>query len=171
MTKLKIATGTDNPILREKAKAVKKIDKTTLKLISNMEQTMEEDNGCGLAAPQVGVSQRIIMVMLNQQTDQEMNLAMINPEIVFHSEETEVDTEGCLSVPKVFDLVRRFRDVIVKFKDKKGREQMLKLSELNARVVQHEIDHLDGILFIDKLEKDEASPIGSLEKQERHLNI
>ena len=170
MTRLKIETGNENPVLREKAKAVKKIDKQTLKLISNMEQTMEEDNGCGLAAPQVGVSERIIIVKLNQSTDQEVNLAMVNPEIVFHSEETEVDTEGCLSVPKVFDLVRRWRDVIVKFKDKKGREQMLKLSELNARVVQHEIDHLDGVLFTDKLEK-EDNPIAMMEKRERHLNI
>jgi peptide deformylase len=168
---MKIETGTDNPILREKAKAVRKIDKATLKLIQNMEETMEKDNGCGLAAPQVGVGQRIIVVKLNQQTDQEVNLAMVNPEIVFHSEETEVDTEGCLSVPKVFDLVRRWRDVIVKFQDKKGREQMLKLSELNARVVQHEIDHLDGVLFTDKVEQTAPSPIAMLEKQERHLNL
>ncbi len=171
MTRMKIETGTDNPILREKAKAVRKIDKATLKLIQNMEETMEKDNGCGLAAPQVGVGQRIIVVKLNQQTDQEVNLAMVNPEIVFHSEETEVDTEGCLSVPKVFDLVRRWRDVIVKFQDKKGREQMLKLSELNARVVQHEIDHLDGVLFTDKVEQTAPSPIAMLEKQERHLNL
>ena len=171
MGKLKIETGTDNPILRQKAKIVRKIDKQILKLIQNMEQTMEQDNGCGLAAPQVGVGERVIIVKLNQQTDQEVNLAMINPEIVFHSEETEVDTEGCLSVPKVFDLVRRYRDLIVKFQDKKGREQMLKLSELNARVIQHEIDHLDGILFTDKLEKEQSSPIVMLEKQERHLNL
>ena len=171
MTRMKIETGTDNLILREKAKAVRKIDKATLKLIQNMEETMEKDNGCGLAAPQVGVGQRIIVVKLNQQTDQEVNLAMVNPEIVFHSEETEVDTEGCLSVPKVFDLVRRWRDVIVKFQDKKGREQMLKLSELNARVVQHEIDHLDGVLFTDKVEQTAPSPIAMLEKQERHLNL
>lgn len=171
MSRLQIETGTDNPILREKAKAVRKIDRATLKLIQNMEETMEKDNGCGLAAPQVGISQRIIIVKLNQQTDQEVNLAMVNPEIVFHSAETEVDTEGCLSVPKVFDLVRRWRDVIVKFEDKKGRQQMLKLSELNARVVQHEIDHLEGVLFTDKLEKEAPSPIAMLEKQERHLNL
>jgi len=171
MTRLKIETGTENPVLRKVAAPVKKVDKALLKLIQNMEQTMEDGKGCGLAAPQVNVSQRIIIVKLNQQTDQEIDLAMINPEIVFHSEETEVDTEGCLSVPKVFDLVRRYRDIIVKFKDKKGREQMLKLSELNARVVQHEVDHLDGILFVDKLEKESPSPIAMLDRQERHLNL
>lgn len=157
MSKLKVETGTANQILRQISQPVKKIDKNISKLIQNMEQTMFEDNGCGLAAPQVGVHQRIIVVLLNQQTDQEIVLPMINPEIVFHSKETNLDTEGCLSVPGVFDVVKRWDEIVIKFLDKKGREQMLKLNDLNARVVQHEIDHLDGILFVDKLvEKAEA---------------
>ncbi len=171
MSRLKIETGTDNRVLRKTAKPVKKIDRVILKLVQDMEQTMEEGNGCGLAAPQVGESRRIIIVKLNQQTDQEVNLPMIDPEIVFHSEETEVDTEGCLSIPKVFEPVRRYRDIIVKFLDKKGKSQMLKLSELNARVVQHEIDHLDGVLFVDKIEKRENNVLEQMEKRERHLNI
>lgn len=171
MAKLKIETGTENEVLREVSKPVKKVDKTVQTLIVDMEKTMEKNNGCGLAAPQVGVHSRVILVKLNQQTDQEVNIAMVNPEIVFHSEDTEVDTEGCLSVPDVFDQVRRFRDVIVKFLDKKGREQMLKLSELNARVVQHEVDHLDGVLFVDKIEKGSESVLTMMDKRERHLNI
>ncbi len=171
MSTLKIETGTDNQVLREVAKPVRTIDRETVKLIKDMEETMIKGNGCGLAAPQVGVLKRIIIVMLNQQTDQETILAMVNPEIVFHSEDTEVDTEGCLSVPKVFDQVRRYRDIIVKFQDKKGKSQMLKLSELNARVVQHEVDHLDGILFVDKIEHEPDSVLVQMEKRERHLNI
>jgi peptide deformylase len=171
MSRLKIETGKDNKVLREVAKPVRTIDRETVKLIQNMEETMEKGDGCGLAAPQVGVSKRVIIVKLNQQTPQEVNIAMVNPEIVFHSEETEVDTEGCLSVPKVFDLVRRYRDVIVKFLDKKGKSQMLKLSELNARVVQHEVDHLNGILFVDKIEHEPSNVLTDLEKRERHMNI
>jgi peptide deformylase len=171
MAKLKILTGTDNKVLREVSKPVRQIDRATQKLITEMEKTMENHDGCGLAAPQVGVHKRIAIVKLNQQTDQEVNIAMVNPEVVFHSEDTEIDTEGCLSVPDVYDQVRRFKDIIVKFLDKKGKEQMLKLTELNARVVQHEVDHLDGILFVDKLEKGEESLLTVMEKQERHLNL
>lgn len=170
MAKLKIETGVENEVLREESSPVRKVDKAVQKLITDMEKTMEANEGCGLAAPQVGVHQRVIIVKLNQQTEQELNIAMVNPEIVFHSEDTELDTEGCLSVPGVYDQVRRYRDIIVKFLDKKGKEQMLKLSELNARVIQHEVDHLDGVLFVDKLEKDE-SIIAMMEKQERHLNL
>lgn len=151
MSRLKIETGTSNAVLREKSKPVKKVDKDILKLLQNMEETMHTDGGCGLAAPQVGVHKRVIIVMLNQSTDQELVLGMVNPEIVFHSEATYYDTEGCLSVPGVFDEVERYEDIVVKFLDKKGREQMLKLADLNARVVQHEIDHLDGVLFVDKI--------------------
>lgn len=150
MAKLKVETGKENKVLREKSKVVKTIDRALLKIIKDMEETMEAESGCGLAAPQIGRNIRLIVVKLNQSTEQEVNLAMINPEIIFRSEETYIDTEGCLSLPEYFDEVERAMDIIVKFKDTKSREKTLKLSELNARVIQHEIDHLDGILFADK---------------------
>lgn len=132
---------------------------------------MGAGNGCGLAAPQVDVLKRVIVILLNQQTDQEVILPMINPEIVFHSELTKIDTEGCLSVPDYFDEVERYAEIVVKFLDKKGREQMLKLTDLNARVVQHEIDHLDGILFVDKIVEDAEFKLKKLRSKEKGLLI
>lgn len=168
---LKVETGTENQKLRQISAPVRKIDKEMQKLIKDMEMTMEKGSGCGLAAPQVGVLKRLIVVLLNQQTDQEVVLPMMNPEIVFHSETTEVDTEGCLSVPGFFDEVERFSDIVVKFLDKKGREQMLKLSDLNARVVQHEIDHLDGVLFVDKIVVNAEMKLKRLRSKENGLLI
>lgn len=171
MAVLKVETGTDNLILREKSQPVRKIDRHIQKLVKDMEVTMEHDNGCGLAAPQIGQHLRIIMVKLNQLTDQELNIAMINPEIIFFSKEKYIDEEGCLSVPGYFDEVERAMDIIVKFKDLKNREQMLKLSDLNARVVQHEIDHLDGILFTDKIVEGVPAELIQPNKKERHLKL
>jgi peptide deformylase len=153
MSKLKIQTGVDNAILREISKPIKKIDKAVLKLISDMKETMVASVGVGLAAPQVGKNIRLILVILNVETDQQRMIPMINPEIIFQSVETCFGEEGCLSVPKVFQQVRRFQEIKVKFLSAENYEQMLKLSDYNARVVQHEIDHLDGILFVDRIEK------------------
>lgn len=171
MAVLKVETGTENAILRQKSIAVRKIDRNIQKLIKDLETTMDVDNGCGLAAPQVGQHLRIIMVKLNQLTDQELNIAMINPEITYWSEETYVDEEGCLSVPDYFDEVERAMDIIVKFQNVKGRELMLKMSDLNARVVQHEIDHLDGILFTDKIVGGVPAGLVRGGKKERHLKL
>jgi peptide deformylase len=171
MSRLKVETGTDNPILRKKAKPVRKIDRQLLKLLKDMEETMEVENGCGLAAPQIGQDIRVIMVKLNQSTDQELNIPMINPEIIFHSEETYIDSEGCLSLPKYFDDVERSMDIIVKYQNEKGKEQMLKLTELNARVVQHEVDHLEGILFSDKTVDGVPEKLLAPNKNERQLNL
>lgn len=171
MALLKVETGTDNQKLRQISQPVRKVDKNILKLIKNMEATMEKESGCGLAAPQVGELLRVVIVMLNQQTDQEVIIPMINPEIVFHSEEMEVGEEGCLSVPDYFDEVKRYKDIVVKYQDAKGREQMLKLSDLNARVVQHEIDHLNGILFVDKLVKEAELKLAMIQNKEKHLKL
>jgi peptide deformylase len=171
MAILKIETGTQNEALRQISVPVRKVDKETVKLIQNMTVTMDENSGCGLAAPQVGVLKRVIVVLLNQQTDQEVVLAMINPEIIFQSKQTYIDTEGCLSVPGYFDEVSRYENIIVKFWDKKGREQTLKLADLNARVVQHEIDHLNGVLFVDKVVAKAEEKLGELRKKEKGLLI
>lgn len=171
MAVLKVETGTENAVLRQASKPVRKIDRNIQKLIKDMETTMEVDNGCGLAAPQVGQHVRVIMVKLNQMTDQEVNIAMINPEITYFSEEKYIDEEGCLSVPDYFDEVERAVDIIVKFQDIKSRQQMLKMSDLNARVVQHEIDHLDGILFTDKIVGGVPAELVKGGKKERHLKL
>ncbi|MGL5830586.1 MAG: peptide deformylase [Candidatus Altimarinota bacterium] len=171
MALLKVETGTDNQKLRQISQPVRKVDKNILKLIKNMEATMEKESGCGLAAPQVGELLRVVIVMLNQQTPQEVVIPMINPEIISHSEKMEIGEEGCLSVPDYFDDVKRFKDIVVKYQDAKGREQKLKLSDLNARVVQHEIDHLNGILFVDKLVKEAELKLAVIRNKEDHLKL
>jgi len=171
MAKLKIETGTDNEILRQVAKPVKKVDKTILKLIQDMKETMDKSNGVGLAAPQVGQSIRVIVTKFNHDTKQEINVGMVNPQIVFRSETTEIGEEGCLSVPGQYDNVLRSKEIIVKFLDEKGREMMLKLQDLSARIVQHEIDHLDGILFIDKIVEEAEFEFGKRQESEEDLLI
>ena len=135
-------TGED--ILRAKAKEVKKITKETLKLLDRMDITMHENAGVGLAAPQVGVSRRIVIVDAGDEL-----VEMINPEIIDHDGE-EKDVEGCLSVPYMYGEVVRYACVTVKFTNRKGKSVVLEATGLKARAMQHEIDHLDGILFTDK---------------------
>ncbi|MFZ2256075.1 MAG: peptide deformylase [Patescibacteria group bacterium] len=113
-----------------------------------------DNGGVGLAAPQVGVNKRLIVVSLMKDYDDEgyRTIAMINPEIIEHSGETCVDVEGCLSVPGESGDVIRYTWVKVTFLDPEGRKYAMKLENLAARIVQHEIDHLNGVLFTDKVE-------------------
>jgi len=148
---LKIETGENNEILRKKAEQVGVIDKKILKLIKDMEKSMKDEKGVGLAAPQVGVSKRVIIILF----DGKMAIPMINPEITSHSDKTEYGEEGCLSLPGKWGQVERYREILVQFKDWKGEKRALKLEGFNARIVQHEIDHLDGILFTDYLEAED----------------
>lgn len=145
---LKIETGQDNEILRKKSEEVKKIDKKTIKFIKEMIESMNEAKGVGLAAPQVGKNIRIIVVLLNGKN----MIPMINPVISSHSDETEFGEEGCLSLPDVWGQVKRYRGITVRYSDIKGEKRVLKLDGFNSRVIQHEIDHLDGVLFIDYLD-------------------
>ncbi len=155
MSILKIETGTENKILRRKSEKISKIDRKVKKLIDNMVETLKKEKGLGLAAPQVGVSRRIILALFNYDTNEEMIVALINPEIVSHSVDRILGEEGCLSIPGVYKPVERYKKIQVKFTDIKRNTQILELEDLNARIVQHEIDHLDGILFVDKVENDE----------------
>ncbi|MBN2306689.1 peptide deformylase [Candidatus Peregrinibacteria bacterium] len=145
---LPIETGTDNPILRKKSTPVEKITKKTLKLVKDMHETMIEANGVGIAAPQVGVNERIFLMTL----DNKKVLPMINPEILEVSEKTEWGEEGCLSLPNQWGSVERSRAVMVRFKDLKGQTLTMKFEGFEAREIQHELDHLNGILFTDYLE-------------------
>jgi peptide deformylase len=133
-------------ILKEKAKAVPKITPNIIKLLDNMAQTLYSAKGVGLAAPQVGVSKRVVVVDVGNGL-----IELINPEFLsFSGKETE--TEACLSIPGLMGDVTRAASVRVKFLDRYGQEQVVKARGLLARAFQHEIDHLDGILFIDRAE-------------------
>jgi len=153
MTVLKIQTGPENPILRKKSTPIENIDKSIKKLAKDMVETMNANNGLGIAAPQVGINKRMFITTINIGQDNEGLITMINPEIEFLNEEMESGEEGCLSLPELFKQVTRHKNVRVKYKDLKGNEHILELEGLNARVIQHETDHLDGILFIDRVDE------------------
>lgn len=133
-------------ILRQKAKAVPEINPSILKLLDNMKDTMYAANGVGLAAPQIGISKRVIVVDAEEEL-----LELVNPEIIA-GEGSETDVEGCLSVPGLVGEVTRFSKVRVRGYNRDGKVTELTREGLTARVLQHEIDHLDGILFLDKAE-------------------
>ena len=135
-----------NPILRKKAEIIAEVLSPVIqKLIPEMIDTMLQKDGVGLAAPQVGQSIRLIVIRYKDD-----NLVMINPVIIKKSLLKEWDEEGCLSVPKIFGQVKRCKKVTVKYLDSYGRPQKLSGDGFLARVVQHETDHLNGVLFIDK---------------------
>lgn len=157
MAKLQIQTGTSNPILRKKSTPVHIGELHTYHdLVQHMLKHIKnpENGGVWLAAPQVGVNKRIIVVSLMKDYDDEAfkTIALINPEIIEHSDETCTDKEGCLSVPGESGDVLRWTWVKVRFLDIKWAPYTMKLADLSARIIQHEIDHLDGILFTDKIE-------------------
>jgi peptide deformylase len=149
----------DNPVLHRKAKKVRKIDGSIQKLIDDMIDTMHDIEGVGLAAPQVGVPLQVVVI---QMPDEEDVITLINPEIVKTSEESEDMTEGCLSLPGYKGDVKRFTSITVKARDREGKLIRIKGEGLMAQALQHEVDHVNGIVFVDhlesmdKLEKTEA---------------
>jgi len=159
MAVLKIRMEGD-PILRQRAKPVQKVTKRHAKLLHDMEETMYAAEGVGLAAPQVGVSERLIVV-----DDGDGPIHIINPEII-EAEGSVVDREGCLSIPGVAGYVERSERVAVTGLDGRGRPLRLNAEGLLARILQHEIDHLDGILFIDKATSITRSDAGEEEPAE-----
>ena len=142
-------------VLREKCTPVTVFDDALHILIEAMYETLENADGIGLAAPQVGVDKRFFIVSFPDGTKKEF----INPEITGYSVETNPYEEGCLSVPGVYHDVVRPSKVIVTAKDADGVEFTLKASGLMARVIQHEYDHLDGVLFVDRLSEDERAKV------------
>jgi peptide deformylase len=158
MKKLQIITGENNPILRQKSKEVRVFNSTLKNFANAMRVAMNKADGLGLAAPQVGENLRMVLVTLNYNSDNQMLVAMVNPVILSHNDEMALDEEGCLSLPGVFGKVPRYTQISMKFQDLDGTEIRLNLKGLNARVVQHETDHLDGVLFVDKM-KGKASAV------------
>ncbi|HYB73959.1 MAG TPA: peptide deformylase [Candidatus Sulfotelmatobacter sp.] len=138
------------PQLRQKARPVTVVDGPVQRLIDDMVETMYAAPGVGLAANQVGVLQRIIVVNPTEKQDPEGLQAIINPEIVLAEGEV-VAEEGCLSIPDVREDVARFRRVVVKGIGRDEKPLEVEAAELASRVLQHEIDHLDGVLFVDRL--------------------
>ena len=153
-------------VLREGTSEINKFDSALETLVNAMFETMDEADGVGLAAPQVGVSSRIFVVDTHQNPNE--RLAFINPEIIETSVEMVPYEEGCLSVPGVYHDVMRPKSVTIQAKDVKGKPFTLKADGLLARVVQHENDHLDGKLFIDRLDKDERDKMVHIYEKRAH---
>ena len=143
------------PVLRRKAHKVTTFDKELQILIDDMVETMREAPGVGLAAPQVGISQRLIVVEFNESGEENEEapkklFVLANPEIVKASEETLTGIEGCLSVPGLVGEVERSTQVVIRGQNRHGQPFKVKAKGWLARIFQHEIDHLDGILFTDR---------------------
>ena len=137
-----------NEILRKKSAPLKEITPEIQRLILDMAQTMKTADGIGLAAPQIGRNIRLIVINTKNGP-----VALINPKFTYKSFRKLIDEEGCLSVPGTWGKVKRCKSVRVKALNKNGKELKFKAEGMFARVLQHEVDHLDGILFIDKLVK------------------
>ncbi|MCA0301685.1 MAG: peptide deformylase [Proteobacteria bacterium] len=150
MALLPILTAPD-PRLKKKSDAVASVDDETRQLMDDMLETMYAAPGIGLAAPQVGVLKRVIVLDIDREDTKTGPLFMANPEIVEASDEDAVYEEGCLSVPEHYSDVVRPARVTVRYLDRDGKRQELACEGLLATCVQHEIDHLDGILFIDHI--------------------
>jgi peptide deformylase len=138
-----------SPVLRQRAQAVTQVDDATRHLVDDLFETMRAARGVGLAAPQVGVSQRVAVVDVGDESPPP--LVLINPRIVEFSAETEMAEEGCLSIPEIFGEVERAYTIVLEALDRDGKPYRASLAGFKARAVQHEIDHLDGILFLDRL--------------------
>jgi peptide deformylase len=143
---LPVVTGPDSPILRNGTKRVAKVTKELQKLFKDMRDTMVAEVGVGIAAPQVGSDLRICLAKIDGRVT-----TLVNPEITFRSARKETDEEGCLSCPGFQVAVPRSTEIIVRYQDGRGQKQERKLLDYNARVVQHEVDHLDGVLIVDYL--------------------
>ena len=134
-------------VLRQKAKRVPTVDGSIRRLIDDMVATMQQQGGVGLAAPQIGVSLRVVVIQLPDEEP----FALVNPEIVKRSGEREV-VEGCLSVPGYAGDIRRSVSVTVKGWDRWGKSVRIKATGLQAQALEHELDHLNGVLFVDHVE-------------------
>lgn len=139
-----------DPVLRMRAREVESFDDDLARLVERMEFLMGEANGIGLAGNQVGVVRRVLVFRRDRGEESSETIALVNPRIADRSEETETDDEGCLSLQGVLVPVERALTVTVEAQDPGGAAISLELEGLAARVVQHEVDHLDGVLILDR---------------------
>lgn len=143
----KIRTDED-PILRKKSKVVTNFNNRLEVLIDDMYETMDVAYGVGLAAPQVGILKRLIVVD-NRDEEENKRFYMLNP-VILEKEGEEISMEGCLSIPGKQGTVKRAKNIKVKYNDLTGKEKIMEAEDFLARIIQHEMDHLDGILYTDK---------------------
>lgn len=151
-----------NPILRKKAVEVKDVNDEIRALADQMFETMYKEQGVGLAAEQIGRTERMFVIDIPPESDTddskerenpnvEMPMVLINPEIIGHGEEVQIGPEGCLSFPEIFANVERWYEVDATYIDRDGNPQTVHAKGLLARAIQHELDHLDGILLVDRM--------------------
>ncbi len=141
------------PVLRQKAQKVDTVDDAVRQVLADMLETMYAGNGVGLAANQVGLLKRLVVIDCAGEGEDPAPIKMVNPEIIAHSDNKILHNEGCLSLPREYADVERWETVKVHYIDENGSEQTREADGLLAIAMQHEIDHLDGILFIDYLSK------------------
>ena len=170
MSKKKIVIEPD-PILRKKSLPFEKVDSEVKNLLDDMLETMYEAPGIGLAAVQIGILKRAIVIDISKEDEKKNPIFLINPIIRFKSEKRSVYEEGCLSLPGHFAEIERPAECELDYVDYDGKERNLKAKGLMATCIQHEVDHLNGVLFIDylsKLKKDMI--IKKLVKQKKEIN-
>jgi peptide deformylase len=170
MTQRKIIIEPDI-ILRKKSAPLEKVDNELKTLMNDMLETMYAAPGIGLAAVQVGILKRLIVIDISKEKEKKNPLFLINPEIISKSKNTSVHEEGCLSLPGYFAEIERSAECQIAYIDYDGKKKEMKVSGLLATCIQHEVDHLNGILFIDylsKLKKDMI--IKKLVKHKKELN-
>ncbi|MFC3163191.1 peptide deformylase [Ciceribacter thiooxidans] len=142
-----------DPLLREVSKPVERVDSDILKLADDMLETMYDAPGIGLAAIQVGVARRLLVIDVSREDEEKQPLVFINPEILTSSDERSAYEEGCLSIPDYYAEVERPAKVTVRSIDRDGKEKTTEAEGLLATCLQHEIDHLNGVLFIDHISR------------------
>ena len=170
MSILKIIKEPD-PILRKKSQPVDKVDENIQHLMNDMLETMYQAPGIGLAAPQVGILKRIIVIDIAKDDEQKKPLYIVNPKIIWKSEEVITREEGCLSIPGYFAKITRPSKCKIQYLDYNGNKQEDEVNNLLSTCIQHEVDHLNGILFVDylsKLKKDMI--VKKLIKHKKELN-
>jgi len=141
-----------DPVLRKPAQEVEEVGEEVRTLVEDMLATMYHAEGIGLAAPQVGISQRVIVVDVRDADEDDVGpLALINPKVIESSKKQDKAPEGCLSIPGMEEVVERPAEVTVEGMDPDGERVVVELTGLLSRAVQHEIDHLDGVLFFDRI--------------------
>ena len=160
-----------DPILRKKSESLEKVDSNVRKLMDEMLETMYEAPGIGLAAVQVGILKRLIVIDISKEEQKRDPIFLANPTFIYKSKDTSVYEEGCLSLPGHFAEIERPAECHVKFINYNGEQEEIKAKGLLATCIQHEVDHLNGVLFIDylsKLKKDMI--IKKLKKHKKEMN-
>jgi len=142
-----------DPLLRQVSKPIERVDAETKRLAQDMLDTMSDAPGIGLAAVQIGIGRRMLVIDVSREDEEKTPLVFINPEILSSADELSVYEEGCLSIPDYYAEVERPALVTVKYVDREGKDQTIDAEGLLATCLQHEIDHLNGILFIDHISR------------------